>query len=248
MVERIGNYLVRNGFEALCPKAVLFDMDGVLYDSMPRHAVAWRESMAHFGLVMTADDAYATEGARGIDTIVAMVKRQQQRDISLDEAQQMYNLKSKLFHDMGDPPLMPGILSLLEQIKSCGLTIGVCTGSGQKPLINRLLTDFGDYLDKSHIVTAYDVTRGKPAPDPYLMGLQKAGCLKPWEAFVVENAPLGVQAGVAAQIFTIAVNTGPLPDQTLADCGADLIFPSMEEFGKSWPELISSVSYTVVSV
>ena len=150
----------------------------------------------------------------------------------------MYNLKSKLFHDMGDPPLMPGILSLLEQIKACGLTIGVCTGSGQKPLINRLLTDFGSFLDKDHIVTAYDVTRGKPAPDPYLIGLQKAGGLKPWEAFVVENAPLGVQAGVVANIFTIAVNTGPLPDQALADCGADIIFPSMEVLSRNWEKLI----------
>lgn len=242
MVDKIRSYLARTGFEELCPKAVLFDMDGVLYDSMPRHAVAWRESMAHFGLVMTADDAYATEGARGIDTIVAMVKRQQQRDITLDEAQQMYNLKSKLFHDMGDPPLMPGIISLMEQLKACGLTIGVCTGSGQKPLINRLLTDFGNYLDQAHIVTAYDVTKGKPAPDPYLMGLQKAGSLKPWQAIVVENAPLGVQAGVAAQIFTIAVNTGPLPDKALADCGADIIFPSMEHLSKSWKKIMEALA------
>ena len=241
MINEIRNYLVRNGFETLCPKAVLFDMDGVLYDSMPRHAVAWRESMAHFGLVMTADDAYATEGARGIDTIVHMVKRQQKRDISLDEAQKMYDLKSKLFHDMGDPPLMPGILTLLEQIKAKGLTIGVCTGSGQKPLIKRLLTDFGKYLDEHHIVTAYDVTRGKPAPDPYLMGLQKAGGLKPWEAFVVENAPLGVQAGMAAHIFTIAVNTGPLPDKVLTDSGADIIFPSMEDLSRNWRGLIETM-------
>jgi HAD superfamily hydrolase (TIGR01509 family) len=233
----ITHYKEKHGFKALHPEAVLFDMDGVLYDSMPRHAVAWQQSMAHYGLTMTADDAYATEGARGIDTIVAMVKRQQQRDISLDEAQQMYNLKSKIFHDMGEPPLMPGILSLLEQIKTRGLTIGVCTGSGQVPLINRLLKDFGDFLDKSHIVTAYDVTRGKPAPDPYLMGLQKAGNLHPWEAIVVENAPLGVQAGTAARIFTIAVNTGPLPDEMLAKSGADIIFSSMPELSKEWGRL-----------
>ena len=59
-------YLEEHGFEAFRPKAVLFDMDGVLYDSMPNHAIAWQESMAKFGIHMTADDAYATEGARGV--------------------------------------------------------------------------------------------------------------------------------------------------------------------------------------
>lgn len=44
-------------------------MDGVLYNSMPNHAVAWQESMKQFDIHMTAADAYATEGARGIDTI-----------------------------------------------------------------------------------------------------------------------------------------------------------------------------------
>ena len=65
----ISHYLERNGFEAFCPKAVLFDMDGVLYNSMPNHAVAWQQSMAKFGIVMTREDAYATEGQRGVDTI-----------------------------------------------------------------------------------------------------------------------------------------------------------------------------------
>ena len=58
------------------------------------------------------------------------------------------------------------------------------------------------------MVTAFDVKYGKPHPEPYLMALQKGG-LAPNEAIVVENAPMGVQAGAAAGIFTVAVNTGP---------------------------------------
>ena len=61
------------------PKAVLFDMDGVLYDSMPHHAIAWQEAMARFGINMTAHDSYATEGARGFDTVKMLVKRQQMK-------------------------------------------------------------------------------------------------------------------------------------------------------------------------
>ena len=228
-------YLEKHGFERLEPKAVLFDMDGVLYNSMPNHAIAWQRSMATFGVHMTEADAYATEGARGVDTIRMMVKAQQGRDIDEAEAQRMYDEKTRQFHALPETQVMPGILDLMAKINADGLTIGVVTGSGQRPLINRLLTDFGDYLDEKHIVTAYDVKRGKPAPDPYLMGLQKCGDLQPWEAFVVENAPLGVQAGAAARIFTIAVNTGPLPDDILLQSEANLLFPDMPALANDWP-------------
>ncbi len=87
------------------------------------------------------------------------------------------------------------------------------------------------------MVTAFDVKYGKPHPEPYLMGLQKADA-KPNEAFVVENAPMGVEAAVAANIFTIAVNTGPLPNQVLLDAGADLLYPDMVSLAKEWKQII----------
>ena len=236
-MEAIQNYLTKHGFEAFRPKAVLFDMDGVLYDSMPNHAVAWQQSMESFGLHMTQADAYATEGARGIDTIRQMVRHQRGEEITLAEAQRMYDEKTRLFHLLPEPSVMPGIKALMSQMTADGLSLCVVTGSGQRPLINRLMRDFCEYLSEERIVTAYDVSRGKPAPDPYLMGLQKAGGLQPWEAVVVENAPLGVRAAVAARIFTVAVNTGPLPDEQLLAEGADLLFSRMTDFSQDWRSL-----------
>ena len=220
-------------------RAVLFDMDGVLYDSMGNHAVAWVQSMKKFGITMTTDDAYATEGARGVDTIRYMVKQQQGREITEEESQLMYDEKTRIFHSLPEAPIMPGILSLMEQIDAAGIGIGVVTGSGQRPLIQRILRDFGKYVSPEHIVTAYDVKRGKPHPDPYLMGLEKAGGILPSEGIVVENAPLGVKAGRAAGIYTIAVNTGPLPDQVLLDAGADILFPTMLALSDAWKDLLS---------
>ena len=228
MNRTIEKYLEKHGFEALCPKAVLFDMDGVLYDSMPNHAV---------GLSMSAEDAYATEGQRGIDTIRQMVKQQQGRDISEQEAQTMYDEKSNIFHLMPEAPMMPGAHELMVQIQGMGMTICVVTGSGQKPLIKRLKRDYGDFLDEKHIVTAYDVTRGKPHPEPYLKGLEKCGGLNPWEAVVVENAPLGVEAAVNARIFTICVNTGHLPVELFEERRADLIFENMMQLNRQWSAL-----------
>jgi HAD superfamily hydrolase (TIGR01509 family) len=170
-----------------------------------------------------------------------MVRQQKGIEITEAEAQEMYDEKSRIFHSMPEAPIMPGILSLMEQIDAAGISIGVVTGSGQRPLIARILRDFGRFVSPEHITTAYDVPRGKPYPDPYLIGMQKAGGLSASEAIVVENAPLGVRAGIAAGCYTIAVNTGPLPDQVLLDAGASILFPSMPALSDAWKELITKI-------
>lgn len=228
--QEIKQYLTHHGYETFAPKAVLFDMDGVLYDSMPNHAKAWKRAMSDFGIHFSDADAYATEGARGVDTIRAYVKSQLGRDIDEAEAQRMYDVKTRYFHELPETKVFDGVKELMRWLRDHGMSINVVTGSGQRPLIQRLLDDFGEFLDETHITSAYDVKRGKPNPDPYLMGLQKAGNLQPWQGIVVENAPLGVRAGVAAGCFTVAVNSGPLPDQTLLNEHCDLLFPSIRSF------------------
>lgn len=227
MNETINKYLERTSFREFCPKAVLFDMDGVLINSMPNHAIAWQRSMALFGINMSKEDAYATEGARGVDTIKKMVKAQQGRDIDEEESQRMYDEKTRQFGMLPKPKIMDYALQLQEKIYQAGLQICIVTGSGQRPLINRLLEEF-PRVTRERLVTAYDVKKGKPLPDPYLAGMKKCGVM-PWETIVVENAPLGVMSGVASNAFTIAVNTGPLPDSVLWDAGADIVLANLKE-------------------
>jgi beta-phosphoglucomutase-like phosphatase (HAD superfamily) len=100
------------------------------------------------------------------------------------------------------------------------------------------VTDYNGLIQQDLIVTSFDVTHGKPAPEPYLAGMRKVGT-NPWETIVVENAPLGVQAAVAAKCFTVAVNTGPLPDEALKSKGADIIMPNMSTFSRLWESLFS---------
>ncbi len=240
--EAVTEYLRQQGIQVMSEsekfgwnfKCVLFDMDGVLYDSMPNHAIAWQESMAKFGINMTAADAYATEGARGIDTIKKYMRDQLGKDITLDEAQTIYDEKTRIFHDMPIAPIFDGVTDIMEKIILSGMSVNVVTGSGQRPLIERLLHDFGRYLDEDHITTAYNVKRGKPYPDPYLIGLRKVGDLKPSQGIVVENAPLGVRSGVSAGIFTVAINSGPLPDSVLKKEGANILYHKMTELSDEW--------------
>lgn len=240
MTDIIETYLRKHDFERFDPKVVLFDMDGVLYDSMPNHAVCWQQAMAQFGIDMTAKEAYLFEGMRGVETIQIMFRRQQGKEISEEEAQTIYDVKTHLFGLLPEAPVMDGVKDVMHAIQDSGRQIGIVTGSGQRPLIQRLLHDFQEFVDDRHVVTAYDVKHGKPAPDPYLMGLDKAGGLKPWEGIVIENAPLGVQAGVAADIFTIGVNSGPLPDSDLSDKGANIVLPDMAALLRLLPDIVAS--------
>ena len=239
MKKIIEQYLTKHGFEAFTPKAVLFDMDGVLFDSMPNHACSWHEAMKQCGIQMAESEAYEYEGMRGVETIRLKAREQWHRDISEEEAQQIYEKKAKLFAACPPAQKMVGVENLMQHIKNYGLQIGVVTGSGQHTLLDKLEHSFPGLLRKEYIVTSFDVSHGKPAPEPYLAGLRKLG-IEPWEAIVVENAPLGVRAAVAARIFTIAVNTGPLPNQRLQDEGASLVLHNMDELTALLPQLVTA--------
>lgn len=238
--NEISKYLNRHGFGAFHPKAVLFDMDGVLYDSMPNHAVSWHEAMEHYGLVMPPEDAYKYEGMRGVETIRLLAREQWHRELTEEEAAKMYAVKAERFRSCPPPRQMPGVVRLMHAIADSHRKIGVVTGSGQASLIDQLTSAFDGLIAPDCIVTSFDVTHGKPNPEPYLRGMEKAG-IAPYEGIVVENAPLGVRAAVAARLFTVAVNTGPLPDSMLWDEGADLVFPNMDAFADAWPTLIGEI-------
>lgn len=224
------------------PKVVLFDMDGVLYDSMPYHGIAWQRAMKEFGIHFTVEDSYATEGARGVDTIRKYAKAQLGKELTEEEAQKMYDLKAHYFHEMPEAKIFDGVTDLMKKIKDSGVKIGIVTGSAQRPLIERVTHDFGDFVSRDQITTAFDVKRGKPNPDPYLMGLKKAGNYAPSEGIVVENAPLGVRAGVAAGCYTVAINSGPLDDSVLINEGANILFPTIREFADNWEEVLNNIS------
>ncbi len=203
-------------------------MDGVLYDSMPSHVRAWKETMASLGVMASEEDLYMFEGRTGHSTIDILFNRTFGRDASLEEKEQIYAKKAQRFVELenADSKPMTGALEVLEKVREMGLQRVIVTGSGQASLFDKLDSNFPGMFDKNRIVSAYDVQHGKPHPEPYLMGLEKAG-ISAEEAVVVENAPLGVESAVAAGIFTIAVNTGPLKNEILSNAGASIVLPSM---------------------
>lgn len=218
--------------------AILFDMDGVLYDSMPNHSKAWSLAMEKYGMHMTAHDVYLNEGATGHDTVVRISLRDRGFEATDQEIELIYGYKAQLFRSMPEARIMPGAQEVFRKVAAAGLKILIVTGSGQKNLIERVQRDFEGYITRDRMVTAFEVIRGKPYPDPYLKGLSIAG-VPASEAVVVENAPLGIHAGVAAGIDTIAVNTGPLEDEILLAEGPALLLHSMQELADNLEKLFA---------
>lgn len=213
-------------------RAWFFDMDGVLFDSMPNHALAWEQVMSEHHLLFTARDCYLNEGRTGQDVISEALTKNGVLDVTQEEIWGIYKEKTDRFHQLGGALPMRGISEVLNELKSSNedVSIWVVTGSGQKSLLDHLnesfVADKGNYFSSNRMVTAFDVKRGKPNPEPYLIAWQRSGLSKE-ECVVVENAPMGVQAAKAAGLFTIAVNTGILSRSDLWQSGADMVFDDM---------------------
>ncbi|MCQ2229081.1 MAG: HAD family phosphatase [Bacteroidales bacterium] len=212
-------------------KAVFFDMDGVLYDSMPNHEFTWCHSFADYGITFNPEDAYINEGRTGKGTINLVFNKLYGRDATDAEVAAIYGRKTELMKTCPVAPMMTGMKELVEALRTKGVKTYVVTGSKQPTLMDKLWNEYG--FDREHIVCGADVVKGKPDPEPYLIALWRSGEKKE-DCAVVENAPMGVMSAKAAGLFTIAVNTGKLEDHYLTDNGCDMLYGSTEVMCREW--------------
>lgn len=238
--DAIRNYLAVAGVRSLDLKAALIDMDGVLYDSMRNHTTAWYRMATEMGIGCCRDEFYLYEGMTGAATIDILFNRAYGHPATPDEARELYARKAKYFTELGAPVMMPGAGRMLATLRDSGICRVLVTGSGQQSVLDRLDRDYPGIFLPGKRVTAHNVTHGKPHPEPYLRGMEMAGCTAT-ECMVIENAPLGVQAGKAAGCFTVAVTTGPIPLERLEESGADLVYGSMPEFAEALPQLLDAL-------
>jgi beta-phosphoglucomutase len=216
-------------------KAVFFDMDGVLYDSMTNHASTWVESFKMAGIDFPAYDAYLNEGRTGPSTITIAFEQYGNRPATQSDIKSIYNHKTMLMDNAPEADILPGMQEVMKATQKAGLKVVVVTGSKQPSLLSRLKNDYR--INNEDIVSGFDVKNGKPHPEPYLIALEKAGCAAS-EAIVIENAPLGVESACAAGIATIAVNTGILKAEVLSEAGAIAVFTGTQHLLEHWSEVL----------
>lgn len=222
-------YLARTGGQQLDIQYALIDMDGTLYDSMGNHATAWKQLMTELNVPCERDEFFMYEGMTGAAIINLLFRRTFGKEVSAEEAAELYHRKTINFQKLPKVSPMQGARTMLEKLAEAAVGRVLVTGSGQATLLNRLETDFPGAFTADKMITSHNVAHGKPSPEPYLKALEIAG-VRPNQAIVIENAPLGVKSGVDAGVFTVAVMTGPIPRQMFVDAGADIIFDSMPNF------------------
>ena len=203
-------------------KAVLFDMDGVIIDSMPYHFISWFETLKEYNITISPFDIYEKEGEK----CEVCVKRFFKRDKIKCNAKiiaEVLKLRDKLYKKYFKVHLFANIEQLLIKLKNKGFLLAIVTGSTRQKVVSMLPKKI---LSKFNVIVSADmIKKGKPYPDSYLTAAKKLR-VKPTECIVVENAPYGIKAAKSAKMFCIAVTTN-LPKQYLKK--ADIICKKISE-------------------
>lgn len=199
------------------PRAILFDMDGVVVDSMKHHAAAWTRVLGEYGLEVRDIDIYRREGMSGRESVEDIFREKGRPFPGEDDFTSMLERKHALF-ERNDIRLYPIVEEMLLWISGRGVPMALVTGSLRRSVEHvmpaGLLGLFGA------VVTAGDVASGKPDPEPYLRALEKLGA-DAGHSLTIENAPMGIRSARKAGLLCYAIET-TLPRSYLEE--ADKIF------------------------
>lgn len=203
---------------------VIFDMDGVIVASGPAHATSWRVLARRHGLVMS--DAFFREcfGRTSRDIIRDLWRR----EMSDDEIRRIDEEKEAAYRELirGMVPLSIGVRETIAGLLADGIALAIAT-SGPRENVALVLGETGIEPHFAAVVTGFDVQRGKPAPDCFLLAAERIG-LDASACVVVEDAPVGIAAARAAGMPVIGY-VGTHPAERLRESGADEVVPRLAD-------------------
>lgn len=172
-------------------RAVIFDLDGVLVDSMPSHSLSWIQAFRNVaGIEIDKRLLYVLEGMRGAE-LVEKVFAENNTDRSL--APRVIDEKNRIFQGLDRPKPFEGVKELIRELRCAK---AVVSGSSRHD-VESFLDEIAGKGNFDAVVTADDINRGKPDPLAFVTALARLR-LEPSQAVVVENAPLGAKAAANA--------------------------------------------------
>jgi HAD superfamily hydrolase (TIGR01509 family) len=182
-------------------KAVVFDLDGLMFNTEDIFNEVGRQVLARRGKEMTRDLLQQMMGRRAPEALQLMIDFHELADSVPGLIDETRTLFTELAVDRLAP--MPGLYALLELIETRGLVKGVATSSGRRYL-EEILNRFA-LLERFHLtLSAEDVTHGKPHPEIYLTAAERLG-VAPGEMLVLEDSHAGTTAGVSANAIVVSV-------------------------------------------
>lgn len=202
-------------------KAVLFDFDGVVVQSMEDHFEGWRRALEEYGIMMNPEELYVIEGA-GVEEVAHQLARK--FNLPMDATPSIIEKKQLYYDQIKQVRLYPNLLDLLQWAKEKELKVALVTGGGRERVL-AALGECGISNQFEVIVTANDVSQTKPSPEPYLVAARLLG-IDPHDCVVIENAPLGIRSARNAGMRCVAVST-TLPPAYLKE--ADVVTDNLND-------------------
>ena len=208
-------------------RAVLFDLDGTLADTVPLIAQHISDALNAHGIACTPRDVYPLIGRPIVDAMNEL------HEFASDGARMeavIVEYRAALHEAVnaaGTDLVLPGVRAMLRELREAGFAVGVVTAKGG-PQAEHLLTitELRDLVDV--LVSTDDVDRGKPAPDSALLGLERLGAAAA-ETWYVGDAMSDMEMALAAGMRAMGITTGAATREELADAGAEVVVDTAAE-------------------
>lgn len=211
-------------------KAVVFDMDGVLFDTETLCQDSWMAIAEERGLPGMAEIFPQCIGLNANDS-KQVVLRAYGQDFAYEEFRQQASVWFWDYIEKNGLPVMPGVREILEWLKEHNWKVGLASSTRRSSVENHLeQAGLRDYFQT--VVTGDMVEHSKPQPDIYLMACRELG-VAPEEAFAIEDSPNGIRSAHAARMTPLMVPDMIAPDDEMKRLSSrifDSLFDVMEYF------------------
>lgn len=186
------------------PKACIFDLDGVIVDTVPAHYVAWKAMADELNIPFDEEENEHLKGVSRVDSmkhILALGNLEKTEEEVLAFIVRKNEIYVDIIASMTPADILPGVLDLINLLKANGIAIAIGSSSKNTPTILKAVN-----LDKTFevIVDGSDVVNSKPDPEVFLKGATRLG-VDPSECVVIEDAISGVEAAKRAGMKCIGV-------------------------------------------
>ena len=211
-------------------RAVIFDLDGTLVDTVYAHVFAWQRALAEAAMPIDGWRIHRRMGMSG-GLFTRAVARELGRPLAPEEAEGIQARHGELFAELlPERRPLPGAVELLAELREAGVAHGIAT-SGRRPEIDAL-----EVGSETVVVERGDVLRAKPEPDLFLACSERLG-VPPEACYVVGDAVWDLLAARRAHMLSVGLLSGGYGDDELTRAGAFRVYRDAVELRHSLDEL-----------
>jgi len=215
-------------------RALIFDLDGTLVDTVYAHVFAWQKALDEAGMPIDGWRIHRRVGMSG-GLFTRAVAREVGHDLTPAQAEALQRRHGELFRQLlPDRRPLPGAVALLRRLREAGVPHGIAT-SGRRPEIDGSLAAL-EIPNDTVVVERGDVSRAKPAPDLFLACQQRLG-VSAQDCYVVGDAVWDLLAARRAGMLSVGVLSGGYGEDELIRAGAYRVYRDAAELDTWLDEL-----------